>query len=1051
MAKIFISYSLKDRELVMQYVDILAKYGHTILMDDTVLKGGQKMQQALMNAMQNADGTVAFITESATKNVNSEIGAARIYMEKEGKFLIPLVKGGVEVPYTIEDLTYLQIEGRRVEDIVKEIDALIKADDRPSPNKKPDVSNAQRSEQPPASPNAPVNKDTKYWLLKIYGDHWELKDINEGVECYFHSLGERSDYKHFNAVNTGDKGLAYDYSTQKAIVFTFEVDQPLHLNDYREKIFTFKVTSKLERGLPITSFGEFIGFADQLDESSPNKLFELSEANFKLLSQLIGGEQVGPVNKPANRSAFSAIFSDSAAKNIQDQLGLEADINALASVIVYKEVKPPLAIGLFGNWGSGKSFFMNKLQERITDLSKSKEAIICKHVLQINFNSWHYSDSNLWASLITKIFEELEKYGEKEGDKVTALFKNLHSTKELLLETTSRKTAVENEIEKLRNEQKIFEKEIKTSTEKLKPLSYTEIVKEVLAGEAVQEDIEKLNQLYAFLDVKEYGDISSNLQKIEDTSGKLIQSLKIIYSFRKGKGWIALLAAILVAAGVYLLIQYSGNLKAYVGDYKVLIGIISTLLTQLVFFLKPAMAVVNSAYKRLKSLNDTVNRLKEKAKSRYSAQEEQLKQKLEQAQSSFNEIQKNIELLSVQQQQLQIEINDIGSGKKIVRFIESRVTDVKYVNSLGIISWVRKDFEELDFLLKQQYDVRKLEESGREKVENIFELERIILYIDDLDRCHESIVVKVLEAIHLLLAFPLFVVVVGVDPRWVHNAITKQYANLVSVNNGVQPEGIPRDQVLDDEPATSYDYLEKIFQIPFTLKPMTKDGRNNLVRAQLEPQQVEAVTAKKEGTVPGGQAGAGNGPAAGTEGKKKEGPTPQSPNTPGKEALVDDEEKVKGDPGGEKPAATVNTQTLQVSEEEIVFLQQVSFLIGDSPRTIKRYINVYRIIRTHNTFDFTDGNEQEHYYAAMVILAVVTSMPDHSKSFIDTLDTALDTQPFHVFLKSYLEQEGPCAPLARLAYIMTENIIVRALANIRMEKFKKNSTLIRRFSFRNHV
>ncbi len=40
-------------------------------------------------------------------------------------------------------------------------------------------------------------------------------------------------------------------------------------------------------------------------------------------------------------------------------------------------------------------------------------------------------------------------------------------------------------------------------------------------------------------------------------------------------------------------------------------------------------------------------------------------------------------------------------------------------------------------------------------------IDRIVLYIDDLDRCPEVKVVEVLQAVHLLLAYPLFVVVVG--------------------------------------------------------------------------------------------------------------------------------------------------------------------------------------------------------------------------------------------------------------------------------------------------
>ena len=31
----------------------------------------------------------------------------------------------------------------------------------------------------------------------------------------------------------------------------------------------------------------------------------------------------------------------------------------------------------------------------------------CRHIVPIYFNAWHYSDSNLWASLVTEIFDKL--------------------------------------------------------------------------------------------------------------------------------------------------------------------------------------------------------------------------------------------------------------------------------------------------------------------------------------------------------------------------------------------------------------------------------------------------------------------------------------------------------------------------------------------------------------------------------------------------------------------------------------------------------------------
>ena len=60
---------------------------------------------------------------------------------------------------------------------------------------------------------------------------------------------------------------------------------------------------------------------------------------------------------------------------------------------------------------------------------------------------------------------------------------------------------------------------------------------------------------------------------------------------------------------------------------------------------------------------------------------------------------------------------------------------------------------------------------------------RIILYIDDPDRCPPRRVVEMLEAIHLLLAIRLFVVVVAVDPRWLLRAIAAHYRDLLQASS----------------------------------------------------------------------------------------------------------------------------------------------------------------------------------------------------------------------------------------------------------------------------
>jgi hypothetical protein len=96
-----------------------------------------------------------------------------------------------------------------------------------------------------------------------------------------------------------------------------------------------------------------------------------------------------------------------------DRLGTAADVDMLVSVLLARDTPLPLAVGLFGDWGSGKSFFMALMQERIAELAdlagkdRPEAEPFCRDVRQIRFNAWHYIDTNLWASLAATLFDEL--------------------------------------------------------------------------------------------------------------------------------------------------------------------------------------------------------------------------------------------------------------------------------------------------------------------------------------------------------------------------------------------------------------------------------------------------------------------------------------------------------------------------------------------------------------------------------------------------------------------------------------------------------------------
>ena len=169
--------------------------------------------------------------------------------------------------------------------------------------------------------------------------------------------------------------------------------------------------------------------------------------------------------------------------------------------------------------------------------------------------------------------------------------------------------------------------------------------------------------------------------------------------------------------------------------------------------------------------------------------------------------------------ELEEHIRSIEEGRSLAWFLSERTRSEDYRKYLGLISTIRRDFESLGERLA----------SARPASGDTFRpVDRIILYIDDLDRCHADKVMDVLQAVHLLLAYPLFVVVVGVNPRWLLHSLGKSY----SAFGG---DGDHYTSNPDQWRTTPQNYLEKIFQVPFNLRPMNASGYGKLVDGLLMP------------------------------------------------------------------------------------------------------------------------------------------------------------------------------------------------------------------------
>lgn len=84
---------------------------------------------------------------------------------------------------------------------------------------------------------------------------------------------------------------------------------------------------------------------------------------------------------------------------------------------------------------------------------------------------------------------------------------------------------------------------------------------------------------------------------------------------------------------------------------------------------------------------------------------------------------------------------------------------------------------------------------------------RIVIFVDDLDRCLPEDAVAAIEAIKLFLDVPGCVFVLGMDPEVVETGIRARYAKYFAA--GTTPF----------DPA---DYLDKVIQVPFRLPPLDR-------------------------------------------------------------------------------------------------------------------------------------------------------------------------------------------------------------------------------------
>ena len=613
-----------------------------------------------------------------------------------------------------------------------------------------------------------------------------------------------------------------------------------------------------------------------------------------------------------------------------DRLGIATDVEMLVSVLLAADTPLPLAVGLFGDWGSGKSFFMALMQERITELSKlaadgKPEAWpFCREVHQVRFNAWHYVDANLWASLAATLFDELAP-ADKPRER---LLEELDTARDHVEDARKERQDLEQEVADLAAKTDRPATVIRISA----PMAIRAVRKDHLIsnlrsvraetapdGQKEKEERVRTEQL-----VDALGEINSAAGKAR-TAWRLFEE-EVLHQ----RNW-ATLVILIVFVGAGVLASVAASWPAGL-KFLTLVGAVAAGLTPA---LHGALRVLYLA-REAREARELPLAQKSDELAQAQAKEEAAKQKV------------------AEREQELADLSD--KGLQLQEFVRERAASSDYRGKLGVISQIRRDFEQLVALLPS--DQRPAPEQSAAVVatvkQRLPEVERIVLFIDDLDRCPHDKVVEVLQAVHLLLAFKLFVVVVGVDSHWLERSLRTHYEDLL------------------EEPTS---YLEKIFQIPFTLQRMTLDCYQDLIKGlTVQPNRLS----EHSDQVPGHR----------------------DPSSTGQTQLLadeDDDDDEDDSPTSSptvvapaKPPPLPRPEALVISSDERELLGKVGVLVT-TPRTAKRLVNIYRMLRVSvpdselEAFLPSGGNE---YQAVVLLLGILIGRPSLAHEVFQRLEAS---------------------------------------------------------------
>ena len=661
-------------------------------------------------------------------------------------------------------------------------------------------------------------------------------------------------------------------------------------------------------------------------------------------------------------------------------------------------------------------------------------------VVQIRFNAWHYAETNLWASLVGHIFQELAKATEEPT--TPAIFGELHTAQELTLDAAKALVARSRERAAATEAYQAAKADAEVLRYRVDPVAACKAAIVEVFNDGTNEDVkEARTSLEEAAQKLGLGQLAVNAGRLTESGTALLnegisgrQALVSMVQRFGSPGFVLAFIAFLAIAGVaipWCLHWGIGQLDAVSDATRTLVTGVASVLLLLSGVVNYLTMPVRSAVRTLRRAKVILDGLAERRRQELEAKASLRNADLESADIRLKAAAEHLKATMEKLASVNDELHSQTPAHRLTSFVRARASDGTYAQHLGLVSAIRRDFEQLSSCLafegedglraKVKTDhaefrrqVAQLVAEAREtltpdeqkallsltsdKPPAEFPFRRIVLYIDDVDRCPPEKVIEVLQAVHMLLAFRLFVVFVAVDVRWVESSLVHQYPGMLKdgVGGGAAPAS---------------DYLEKIFQLPYWVPGLSPSTSSLLLRDIF-----------------------------GSLGEEVEGEDEEDASPNEELELILKQE----------PVAAPRFEVLldELPSEQISVLRLYGQFIK-SPRQLLRLANVMRLLNVGDySLQFVEN--PLHIHALVVQLTIATAAPalytDWFKHVTRAFEESKSLQSFSLARPEFMQRQGG-EVIDMVILRFSDQMLTPGWDDNGVEALHQYSSLAKRFSF----